>query len=369
MSKDRSLPGLIPARKGSLRIPAGIILRPNATVRDAMGAMTRSRVGLALVRDRDGRLLGVIVDIDIRRALLRGANLDSPAATAMNRKPVTVPAGATREEISAAFRAHPKSHLPIVDAKGRLTGLAALADFATIPTRYANRVVVMAGGAGKRLRPLTANTPKPMLRLGDKPILEHVLEQMVAAGFTHFTFTVNYLAEQIERHFGDGSRWGAEIEYVHEPKPLGTAGALGLIKRPGTQPLIVLNGDILTNVDFPALIDFHRAEKGLATICVKHHEIQVPYGVVEHSRRRMTRFVEKPTQRFLVNAGIYVLDPRALAWLPKRRACDMPEFLERIRARKRGGVACFPIQEYWLDIGGPQEFRRAEKDFEGLFGR
>lgn len=346
-----------------------IVVGPNAAIRDAMDAMTRSRVGLALVVGRSRRLLGVITDIDIRRALLRGAALDSPAAAAMNRKPVTLPKDATREEISAAFREKPKSHIPLVDARGRLSALAALTDFATIPTRRPNRVVVMAGGAGKRLRPLTANTPKPMLRLADKPILEHLLEQMSAAGFSRFTFTVNYLAEQIVKHFGDGSRWGVEIDYVREPRPLGTAGALRLLKSKETEPLLVLNGDILTKVDFPSLLEFHRAEKGLATICVKHHEIQVPYGVVEQSRRRLSRFVEKPTQRYLVNAGIYVVEPRALAWLPKRRACDMPEFLDLIRRRRDGGVACFPIQEYWLDIGGPQEFRRAEKEFGDLFGR
>jgi dTDP-glucose pyrophosphorylase len=346
-----------------------VLLRPAASIRDAMNAMTKSHVGFAVVVDEPGKLLGVVTDIDIRRALLRGAELGSSVAKAMNRSPIVVPAGTSREKISALFALHKKSHLPVVDKRGRLVELAALSDFMTIPTRYPNRVVVMAGGAGKRLGALTATTPKPMLRLGDKPILEHLLEQMAAAGFSRFTFTVNYLAEQIQRHFGDGSRWGVEIEYVHESKPLGTAGALGLIKRKFEEPLLVLNGDILTKVGFVALLDFHRAEKSLATICVKHHEIQVPYGVVEQTRRRLTRFVEKPTQRFLVNAGIYVLDPRALAWLPKRRACDMPEFLDRIRARKKGGVACFPIQEYWLDIGGPQEFRRAEKEIEGLFDR
>jgi dTDP-glucose pyrophosphorylase len=351
-----------------LKIHHNLMLSARATLREAMDAMTKSRVGIALVIGPDRRLLGVVADIDIRRALLRGADLSSPAAKAMNRRPVTVSAGASSEQLAAAFRAHPKSHLPIVDEKGRLTGLAALVDFATIPCRHPNLVVVMAGGAGKRLRPLTSNTPKPMLRLGDKPILEHVLEQMVAAGFTRFSFTVNYLAEQIERHFGDGSRWGAEIEYVREPRPLGTAGSLGLIKRPGPDPLLVLNGDILTNVDFPALLDFHRAEKSLATICVKRHEIQIPYGVIEHSGLLLTRFVEKPTQRFLVNAGIYILDPDALLHLPKRRACDMPEFLDRIRARRRG-VACFPIREHWLDIGGPKEFRKAKREFRSLLGQ
>lgn len=355
--------------KSLLSLHPEIVLKPAASVRDAMDAMTRSRVGFAVVVDGGARLLGVVTDIDIRRALLRGAELSSPVARAMNRRPLVAPQGASPERLSALFSLHKKSHLPLVDARGRLAGLAALSDYMTVPTRRPNRVVVMAGGAGKRLGALTANTPKPMLRLGDKPILEHLVEQMSAAGFTRFTFTVNYLAEQIERHFGDGSRWGVEIEYVREPKPLGTAGALGLVKRRSEEPLLVLNGDILTKVDFSALLAFHKAEKGLATICVKRHEIQVPYGVVEQTRRRLSRFVEKPTQRFLVNAGIYALDPRALAWLPKRRACDMPEFLEIIRRRRRGGVACFPIQEYWLDIGGPQEFRRAEKEYGDLFGR
>lgn len=354
--------------KDTLELHPEILLRPTATVRDAMGAMSKSRNGFAVVVDGSRKLLGVVTDIDIRRALLHGAELSSPVTKAMNRSPLVVPPGTSSEAVSKLFAERRKSHLPVVDARGRLKGLLALVDYMKVPTRWTNRVVVMAGGAGKRLRPLTDHTPKPMLRLGDKPILEHLVEQMASAGFSRFTFTVNYLAEQIERHFGDGSRWGVEIEYVREPKPLGTAGALGLIKRRFEEPLLVLNGDILTKVDFAALLAFHKAEKGLATICVKHHEIQVPYGVVEQTRRRLSRFVEKPTHRFLVNAGIYALDPRALAWIPKRRACDMPEFLDIIRRRRRGAVACFPIQEYWLDIGGPVEFRRAEKEFGGLFG-
>ncbi|HVE13989.1 MAG TPA: nucleotidyltransferase family protein [Elusimicrobiota bacterium] len=350
-----------------LKLYPSLALRPDASIRDAMNAMTKSRVGIVVVVGPGRRLLGVVGDLDFRRALLHDVQLDSPVTAALNRKPLTMPVDATREEIAAAFAKHRKTHLPLVDKGGRLCALVELHDFAKIARQYPNRVIVMAGGAGKRLRPLTENTPKPMLRLADKPILEHLVEQMATAGFSRFTFTVNYLAEQIRRHFGDGERWKVEIDYVHERKPLGTAGSLGLLRNPGDKPLIVLNGDILTNVDFPALLQFHDAEKGLATICVKRHEIQVPYGVVEQSRRYLTRFVEKPTQRFLVNAGIYVIDPRALPWLPRRRPCDMPEFLDLIRARRRGGVACFPIQEYWLDIGGHQEFDRASKDIRGLF--
>lgn len=345
-----------------------LVLRPQTTIREAMAVMNKDRVNLVVVTDARGKLLGVAADIDVRRALLAGSELSSPIVRALNRRPFTLPVDETRERIAAAFRTHPKSYIPLVDRSGRLRGLAELSDYVTIPKKYPNRVVVMAGGAGKRLRPLTANTPKPMLRLGDKPILEHLVEQMATAGFFRFTFAVNYLAEQIRGYFGDGSRWGVEISYVQETKPLGTAGALSLLKERPAEPILVLNGDVLTTVDFGALLDFHEAEKGLATICVKHHEVQVPYGVIEQSNRRLRRFVEKPTQRFLVNAGIYVLDPRALSWVPKRRACDMPEFLRLIGTKRRGSVACFPMQEYWVDIGGHEEFRRAERDITGLFG-
>lgn len=342
------------------------VLPLKATLRDAMRAMTNSRIGLALVVDGKRRLRGVLADIDIRKALLAGADMGAPVARAMNPKPRTVLAGQSAEEIAEVFRLTSKSHLPVVDDAGRLVDLASFIDYAAIPRRWPNRVVVMAGGQGQRLRPLTANTPKPMLRLGGKPILEHLLEQLAASGFSRFTITLNYLADQIRAHFGDGSKWGVEIEYVQETRPLGTVGALSLIKKLPKEPLLVLNGDVLTKVNFAALLDFHKAEKGLATLCVKRHDIQVPYGVVELSDHRLSGFVEKPTHRFLVNAGIYVIDPKALSWLPKGK-CDMPDFLKLIRRRRKSGVACFPIEEYWLDIGGLPEFRQAEGEFEEVF--
>jgi NDP-sugar pyrophosphorylase family protein len=294
--------------------------------------------------------------------------LKSAVKAVMNPRPITVSDQMTPEEISGVFRDRPRSHIPVVDAKGRLKGLAAMVDYALIPQRFPNRIVVMAGGLGKRLLPLTESTPKPMLRLGGKPILELLLEQLVSSGFGHFVFTVNYLAEQIKGHFGDGSRWGVDIDYVDESKPLGTAGALRLVPpRHLKEPLLVVNGDILTKVNFAALLDFHKSEGALATLCVKHHEIEVPYGVVEQSANRLEAFVEKPVQRWLVNAGIYVVEPKTLAWLPKGRRCDMPEFISEVRKRRSDGVACFPIQEYWLDIGGVKEFERAHGDLKAHF--
>jgi NDP-sugar pyrophosphorylase family protein len=213
-----------------------------------------------------------------------------------------------------------------------------------------------------------AKPRKPMLKLGGKPILEHLVEQLAAAGFVHFVISVNYLAEKIRSHFGDGSKWGVEIEYLHERKPLGTIGALGLLKPVPKEPFLVMNGDVLTKANFSALLDFHAGEKALATVCVKKHEIQIPFGVIELDGRKLGSFREKPTHRFLVNAGMYVMDPRALAWIPKNKPCDMPELLSTIGRKKRNGVACFPIEEYWLDIGGLHEFQRASSEFGEVFG-
>lgn len=352
---------------GLLKRHPQVMLKPGAPLRAAMKAMTQCQVGLVLVVDARRRLLGVLADIDLRRALLAGADLSSPVSKAMNAKPKTVRSDAPREEISEAFRRTGHSNIPVVDAAGRLVELANILEYAALPKRWPHRVVIMAGGEGRRLLPLTANTPKPMLKLGGKPILEHVVEQLASAGFVHFLFTVNYLAEKIEDHFGDGSRWGVEIGYLRERAPLGTAGALGLLPKGLEHPVLVMNGDVLTKVNFAALLDFHREEKGLATVCVKRHEIQVPYGVVELEGRRLHGFVEKPTQRFLVNAGLYVLEPAALKLLPRGRRCDMPELLTRVRSKKPRGVACFPIEEYWLDIGEPKEFQRAADEFGEVF--
>lgn len=355
---------------GLLKRHPRLILKPAASLKDAMKAMTACESALVLVAGPGRRLLGVVADIDIRRAMLTaGAGLSTPVARVMNKRPVTVRDDAPPEAVSEVFRRTGHANIPVVDAKGRLVELANVLDFAAIPKRYPHRVVLMAGGQGRRLLPLTEGTPKPMLKLGGKPILEHLIEQLAAAGFVHFIIAVNYLADQIQSHFGDGSRWGVRIEYLREPKPLGTVGALSLLKEKPEAPLLVMNGDVLTKVNFAALLDFHAAEKGLATVCVKRHEIQVPYGVVELSGKRLSGFVEKPTHRFLVNAGIYVLDPKVLALIPKGRPSDMPDILAAVRRRRKDAVACFPIEEYWLDIGGPSEYERAAGEFGKVFGR
>ncbi len=346
-----------------------ILLKPAARLRDAVAAMTKTGLGIALVVDARRRLLGVVTDIDIRRALLSKRPLEAPVSGAMNKKPVTLPEGSSREAVSEAFRLTAHAYIPVVDRAGTLKGLAALLDHVTIPTRHPNWVVIMAGGAGKRLLPLTANTPKPLVKVGGKPIMEILIDQLVAAGFHRFIFSVNYLADQIKDHFGDGERWDARFEYVHETKPLGTAGALGLIKRDLEDTFFVVNGDIMTKVDFRALLDFHKKEKASATLCIKQHEVQIPYGVIELADNKMERFVEKPVQRYFVNAGIYALEPSVLKSLPKGRRCDMPELLARLRARRAKSIACFPLQEYWLDVGRLSDHERATNDYSAHFGK
>lgn len=344
-----------------------LLLSPQSRLRDAMEAITKTQVGIALIVDGDNRLLGIVVDSDIRRALLRGDPMDEPVTKAMNREPFTADSALSDAEVGALFRQRRRAYIPLVDRAGRLAGLAALADYLGSPAVSPHWTVIMAGGLGTRLRPLTNATPKPMVQVGSKPILELTIERLVAAGLNRFIVSVNYLADQIQDYFGDGSAWGAQIEYLKEDKEMGTAGALGLIKRDLERSFLVMNADLLTKVNFRALLDFHNGEANLATMCVRQYDFQVPYGVVSLEDHKLASITEKPVHRFFVNAGIYVLEPQALSHLEKDKPCDMPALLERIRAKKNGGVGCFPIQEYWLDIGKAEDYQRALKEYEEQF--
>ncbi|MBI5202011.1 MAG: nucleotidyltransferase family protein [Elusimicrobia bacterium] len=344
-----------------------LVLPPSATLRKAIQAMT-SAGGMVLVAKADQKLLGVVVDSDIRKGILRGLELSAPIEKVMNRKPFTLPFGLEREEIVRAFRREPRSCVPLVDRAGRVRELAVLSEYLAEPESRGNTVVLMVGGQGRRLLPLTQDRPKPLLQVGDRPILETIIDQFFSAGFTRFYLAVNHQADQIREHFGDGKRLGVSIRYVQERKPLGTAGALSLVPRKGlTEPLILMNGDLLTKIDFKALLDFHREEKNLATVCVREHDYQVPFGVVSMKDHRLEKIVEKPTQRYFVNAGIYVLEPKVLGLIRKGRPMDVPELLTRVQRRSPRGVGCFPIREYWIDIGRLDEYRKAQSEYDRHF--
>ncbi len=341
-----------------------IVLSPRSTLRNAIEAITKTQVGIALVVADDHRLLGIIVDSDIRKSVLRETSLDVPVTEVMNQEPLVADVSLADEAITALFRQNPKSYIPLVDRAGCLVEVASMVDYLILTDHYTNVVVIMAGGQGKRLRPLTNNCPKPMMQIGDKPILERTLEYLAGFGLSNFIISVNYLEEQIRGHFGDGSKWGVNIEYLSEPMQMGTAGALGLIERIIDKSFIVMNGDLLTKVNLHALLDYHKVEGNVATVCVREYDFQVPYGVVCLENNRLTSIIEKPTHRFYVNAGIYVFEPQVLQWVKKSSACDMPDFLEDVLVRSRGNVGCFPIKEYWLDIGRVEDYQRAVREHE-----
>ena len=343
-----------------------ITLTPDTSIREALLNLDRSSMQIVLVADAAGRLLGTVTDGDLRRALLRGATLESPVEQAMNREPCV---GRQQESPliwQQRMQRNALRHLPILDRDGRLVDL--IHDKPKGPARWPNPVVLMLGGLGMRLRPLTRKVPKPMLMVGDKPILETILEHVAQQGFSHFYFCINYLGEMIRDHFGDGSRWGVQIEYVEEKQRLGTAGALGLLENPPEQDILVMNGDLLTKADLGALLSFHREHRHQATVCVREHRQQVPYGVMEMNGTRITRLVEKPIYRYFVNAGIYALSPEAVERVPKNRPYDMPQLLSDLM-RRQLPVGGFPLTEYWLDIGQLPDFERAQADFDLHFSR
>lgn len=345
-----------------------LLLPKTATIRDSMRVMSApTGAGITLIVDSKRVLLGVVVDSDLRKAMLKGHGLDTPLHKVMNRNPFTLPHDTPLSRIRSIVGDNLRAIVPLVDKKGRVMNLVmTIRQFAAVPAQP-NWVVLMVGGFGQRLQPLTKKKPKPLLPVGDKPILETIVKQFTAAGFTSFIFALNHHADQIRRHFGDGGRFGADINYVCERKRMGTAGALSLLKRSFSSPLIVMNGDVLTKIDFRFLLEFHTTEKNLATVCVREYDFQVPYGVVEIDGHHMLRMEEKPTRRLFVNAGIYALEPEVLRLVPRNRFYNMPSLIERVRKRRRRAVGCFPIREYWIDVGRIPDYRKAQGEYEKFF--
>jgi len=318
---------------------------------------------VALVLDSSGRMLGMLTDGDVRRAILRGDSLDVPTSMVMNTSATSAAAGLSREELLAIMRRRAFHHLPLVNDAGSVVGLATL-DELIGAAKKPNPVVLMAGGLGTRLHPLTKERPKPLLHVGGKAILETIMEGFVEQGFYRFFISVNYKAEMIEEHFGDGTRWGVEIVYLRESERLGTAGALSLLPEPPSHPMIVMNADLLTKVSFDGLLAFHKEHASLATMAVREYEYQVPYGVVRLEGTSITSIDEKPVQRHFVNAGIYVLSPQVLSYIPESCFFDMPNLFDRLIASSQP-TAAYPLREYWLDIGRIEEFEQAQRDWQG----
>jgi dTDP-glucose pyrophosphorylase len=335
------------------------ILPTNATIGQVIHNLNRIGIKIVMVTNEEGKLEGTISDGDIRRALLKGLDLNSPINNVIHRNALVVPPELDRQLVKQLMVANKVQQIPVIDATHHVMGLHLWDEFTTHVARP-NLMVIMAGGKGTRLRPHTENCPKPLLAIAGKPMLEHIIERAKLDGFTRFVLAIHYLGHMIETHFGDGSRLGVQIEYLKEESPLGTAGALGLLNPLPDAPFVVTNGDVITDIRYGELLDFHKRHSAAATMAVRVHEWQHPFGVVQMQGVEIISFEEKPINRTHINAGVYALEPTALSVLVADAHCDMPSLFERLQAKAQRTVA-YPMHEPWLDVGRPDDLLAANK--------
>lgn len=341
-----------------------VVIEPSLSIKEALKIIDKEALRVALVVDNN-KLIGMVTDGDVRRSILNGVELTDSVDKIMNNTPLTANVNVTSGELKKTMQQRQILSLPLIDDEGCLVGLKTLYDTLKVEKRD-NPVFIMAGGFGTRLKPLTDNCPKPMLKVGNKPMLETLINNFKRHGFYKFYISTHYLPNVIMDHFGNGENFNVEITYVHEESPLGTGGALSLL--PNTlpnEPLIMINGDILTNVDFSKVLDFHIKHESDATMCVRDYEIKVPFGVIEGEGHEITAMVEKPTYRYFVNAGIYIISPHIINSLSKHQRLDMPRLFE-IKQQAGFKVMKFPIHEYWLDVGRHDDFNKAQVDIHDL---
>jgi dTDP-glucose pyrophosphorylase len=335
------------------------LLTGAATIQEAIRNLERTALRIILVVDGDGRLIGTISDGDIRRGLLKDVSLNASVDSVVHRSPLVVPSQLGLDTVRQLMVINKVHQIPIVDEERRLIGLHVW-DELQAPAERENLLIIMAGGKGTRLRPYTKNCPKPLIQVAGKPMMEHIIERSKLAGFNRFVISINYLGEMIENYFGDGRRWNVDIRYLREDSPLGTAGALSLLQPAPELPFIVTNGDVLTDIHYDELLDFHVLHEATATMAVRMHEWQHPFGVVQTQGIDIVGFDEKPVARTYINAGVYALNPQALAYMKKGR-CDMPGLFERLQLQGCRTVA-YAMHEPWLDVGRPADLNQAEAE-------
>ncbi|KOP77736.1 alcohol dehydrogenase [Lysinibacillus sp. FJAT-14745] len=340
-----------------------IIVTKNQTLLETMKIIDDSSLQFAVVVDENQRLLGTVTDGDIRRGILRGEGLEVPISLIMNPNPIIAKSGQKPYIYKRFMKLKMLKQLPIIDDSNKIIDILFMDKLESILNK--NTVILMLGGLGTRLRPLTNDTPKPMLRVGNRTILEIIIDGFKQYGYTNFIFSVNYKKEVIQNYFQNGEAFDVTIEYVEEDKRMGTAGALSLIKNRPTQPFFVMNGDLLTQINFDQLMDFHLEHESIATMCVREYEYQIPYGVIETDGTDLVTIKEKPIQRSFVNAGIYVLSPDVFDYIPTDEFYDMPTLFEQL-IEKEKKTSVFPIHEYWLDIGRMEDFNKANNEFKEL---
>jgi dTDP-glucose pyrophosphorylase len=338
---------------------AQTVLPPGSTIRQAVEVLNEASLRIVLVIDTDGVLVGTISDGDIRRGLLKGLSLTSLIDSIIRRDALVVPPNLSRDVVAQMMIANKIQQIPIVDEKFSVIGMH-LWDQIGAPTERENLMVIMAGGKGTRLHPQTENCPKPLLPVAGKPILEHIINRAKVQGFSHFVLAIHHLGHMIEEYFGNGEAFGVKIEYLREESPLGTGGALSLLDPLPNSAFVVTNGDVLTDINYGDLLEFHSQHKATATMAVRVHEWQNPFGVVQTQGIEIIGYEEKPVSRSHINAGVYVLEPSAIQNLVKSEPCDMPTLFELLQ-KERDRIVAYPIHEHWLDVGRSVDLAAAGK--------
>ena len=337
------------------------ILKSSSSLKEAMEVLQKVQLKIVLVLDHEQKLQGVVTDGDVRRALVSGKNMETKISDIMIKEPTVAFEGENRISILEKIDSSDISSLPVLDHQGRVVNIETRHKLLQKEPKK-NTVVLMVGGEGRRLRPLTNKTPKPLLNVGSKPLLERILIQFSNSGFRNFYLSIFYKSTMIKDYFGKGEKWDLNIKYLEEDKPLGTAGALGLLPESSNGlPLILMNGDLLTSLNFSHLLEFHESSSSLATICVSEYEDQVPYGVVNIKNSRVESIVEKPSNKYFINAGIYVLNPEVIKLIKRNEYLDMPDLLKEL-VKKKEKINTFYLKEYWLDIGRKDDYEKANEE-------
>jgi dTDP-glucose pyrophosphorylase len=342
-----------------------IKLSKNASIEEALRVIGDGAMQIALIVDKSDKLIGTLTDGDIRRGLLKGLDLKSSIKSIIFKTPTIAKKSDTKEMILKLAISKKLNHMPIIDESGKVIGIQEISQL-VIPNEKKNKVILMVGGLGERLGSLTKNTPKPMLKVGNKSILETIVESFKGYGYTNIVMCLNYKSEIIQDYFGDGSEFGVNIEYILEKKRMGTAGALSLLKDNSKEPFFVMNGDLLTNVNFEKIHEFYLSNNAQALMCVREYESQVPYGVINIKNTKIVSVVEKPTQKFFVNAGIYMLSPEVLKHIPKNEFYNMTTLFEKLIDKDENTIS-FPLDGYWLDIGRFEEYKKANEEYNEVF--
>lgn len=344
------------------------LLNADASILDAMKLIEKSGLQIAVIVDNNEKLLGIVTDGDIRRGILKGTELNAPVETLMNPDPITVKRGTEEAEIKRLMTKHIVHQIPVVDNSRKIVDIVFFTDLLQ-KNRVDSPVVLMAGGLGTRLKSLTDHCPKPLLNVGSKPILHTIIESFSEQGFSDFYLSVNYRSEMIEEYFGNGERFGVSIKYLCEKEKLGTAGSLTLLPRDIKSPIIVMNGDVLTKLNYRNLLRYHMMRKAAATMAVREYVEQVPYGVIyanDQKDNEIYEIQEKPKKKYMVNAGIYVLERSIIDLIPVNSFYNMTQLFEKCISMTKKTVA-YPINDYWIDIGRIEDFNKANVDFEQYF--